>query len=489
MKLIQFIISIFLFFSFLSCEKQLEIKPFSNLSVDNFYNSVSDFEQSINGAYSSLKNYPLWLLRLSETRSDNLYAVLDGVRDFEPINHFKPSISSLGFIKSVWSEIYTGIMRTNTTLEQLENGVITDNDLKSRMEGELKFLRGLYHFTLLRFFGGVPLINSTLTAEQALEMRRSAVPEVYESVIADLEDAISLLPESSSQTGKATKDAAKGILASVYLTRSGPKHEIEGPGQESNDYDKVIELVNQIIPRAWVTNYADIFSYTNENNTDILFDVQLTDQIGMGSSYPGDLLGEGYFRSIGAANLSGKPQNVQVSNDLFNSYDPSDVRRDFVIRQGYTDNGNFVNVKIMVKFVDETKVPVNTDWGINFPVLRYTDVLMMKAEAILKGGSPGAQNDVDVIVNQVRSRAGLGPLTNVTFEQLMDERRKEFAGEGLRWFDLVRTPDIISTMNTWISAEDVFGLIDDMIANYIIYPLPANEIDVKNGLYEQNPGY
>ncbi|MEP7258561.1 MAG: RagB/SusD family nutrient uptake outer membrane protein [Flavitalea sp.] len=489
MKIITLIISSFLVFSFLSCEKQLEIKPISSLSVDNFYNSVSDFEQSINGAYSSLKNYPLWLLRLSETRSDNLYAVMDGARDFEPINHFKSSISSLGFIKSVWSDIYTGIMRTNTTLEQLDNGVITDNAMKDRMEGELKFLRGLYHFTLLKFFGGVPVITTTLDAQQALDVPRSSVSEVYEAVISDFETAISLLPENAALTGKATKDAARGLLADVYLTRSGPKHGIEGAGQETNEYNKVIELVNQITARTWVADYASVFSYTNENNPDILFDVQLVNQIGLGNSYPGDLLSEGYFRSIAAANLSGKPQNVQVSNDLFNSYDPSDVRRNFIIQEGYTESGNFVDIRIMVKFVDAAKVPVNADWGINFPVMRYTDVLMMKAEAIIKGGTPGTQNDADEIVNQVRARAGLDPLVSVTFEQLMEERRKEFAGEGLRWFDLARTPDIVEKMNTWIAAEDVFGLIDEVIPNYIIYPIPANEIDVKKGLYTQNPGY
>lgn len=489
MKTINIFIPSLLALVFLSCEKQLEIKPISSLSVDNFYNSASDFEQSVNGVYSSLKNYPLWLLRLSETRSDNIYAVMDGARDFEPINHFKSSLSSVGFIKSVWGEIYTGLMRANTTLDQLDNGVVTDNAIKNRMEGELKFLRGLYHFTLLRFFGRVPVISKAVSAEQALAIPRSPVADVYAIVIEDLEQAISLLPDLPSQTGKATKDAARALLANVYLTRSGPKHGIDGAGQESNDYNKVIELVNQITPRAWVANYADIFSYTNENNADILFDVQLVNQLGLGSSYPGDLLGEGYFRSLSAANLSGKPQNVEASKDLFNSFDPGDLRRGFTIQHGYIDNGNFVDVRIMVKFVDPTRIPVNSNWGINFPVIRYTDALLMKAEAIIKGGTPGLQSDADDIINRVRARAGLDPLTGATFGQLMEERRKEFAGEGLRWFDLARTPDIVEKMNAWIAAEDNFGLIDDVIPNYIIYPLPSSEIDVKKGLYDQNPGY
>jgi hypothetical protein len=114
---------------------------------------------------------------------------------------------------------------------------------------------------------------------------------------------------------------------------------------------------------------------------------------------------------------------------------------------------------------------------------------MMKAEAILKGGTPGSQADVDIIVNRVRARAGISPLTNVTFEQLMDERRKEFIGEGIRWFDLIRMPDIVTRMNNWRAVDDVYKSIAQMKNDFIIYPVPSTEIDVKNGLYEQNPGY
>lgn len=113
----------------------------------------------------------------------------------------------------------------------------------------------------------------------------------------------------------------------------------------------------------------------------------------------------------------------------------------------------------------------------------------MKAEAILKGGSPGNQIDVDNIVNKVRKRAGIGPLNNVTFEQLMDERRREFMGEGLRWFDILRTPDVVERMNNWRLAEDIYNTISPIKSDFLIYPIPATEIDVKEGLYDQNPGY
>ncbi|MCB0585782.1 MAG: RagB/SusD family nutrient uptake outer membrane protein, partial [Phaeodactylibacter sp.] len=95
----------------------------------------------------------------------------------------------------------------------------------------------------------------------------------------------------------------------------------------------------------------------------------------------------------------------------------------------------------------------------------------------------------DDIVNAVRDRAGLGPVSNVTLDMLLEERRKEFAGENLRWDDLVRTGKVIDVMNAWIAEEDSSGKINQVINEFIIYPIPQDQMDVKEGLYEQNPGY
>ena len=200
------------------------------------------------------------------------------------------------------------------------------------------------------------------------------------------------------------------------------------------------------------------------------------------------LVPEGYFNLSGLPNQGGiyiRP----VSNTLLNSYEPGDVRKTFSIQPGYTYNGTTETRSFVKKYVDVTKYGKNTgDWPINFITLRYTDVLMMKAECILKG-APGTQADVDAIVTQVRQRAGLGPKSNVTLPQLMDERQKEFIGEGLRWHDLVRSGLVETVMPAWIAADDVQHQIQPFKKEYIIYPLPQSELDVKQGLYAQNPGY
>ncbi len=115
---------------------------------------------------------------------------------------------------------------------------------------------------------------------------------------------------------------------------------------------------------------------------------------------------------------------------------------------------------------------------------------MLKAECVLRGAAGSAATDVDGVVNQVRARAGLTPVANVTLDQLLDERRREFAGEGSRWFDLQRSGNLLTIMNAWIAVDDAaLHKVKQVTANYIIYPVPQSQQDAAPGLYGQNTGY
>jgi hypothetical protein len=130
------------------------------------------------------------------------------------------------------------------------------------------------------------------------------------------------------------------------------------------------------------------------------------------------------------------------------------------------------------------------DWSVNYMVLRYTDVLMLKAECVLHGAPGTPATDVDGVVNKVRARGGLvTPKTNITLPQLMDERRREFAAEGSRWHDLVRSGLVETVMTSWIAADDVQHKISPFQKEYIIYPVPQSEMDVNQPLFQQNTGY
>jgi hypothetical protein len=292
------------------------------------------------------------------------------------------------------------------------------------------------------------------------------------------------------------------------LTRSGPTYGIEGPGLGTNDYAAALKEFNDIIGSGQYqllttvptgsTAYANIFSYTNENNKEVLFDVQyISGGLGLGASYPSILLTNNYFQSIGAGTGFGTGDELRpVSDNLLASFAATDQRKAQAIQVGYTTTVTPIAVEtrpVIKKYVNGAlKGTSRTDWPINFIVLRYTDILLMKAEAILKGGG-GSQQDVDKIVNDVRARAGLtGTMTNVTYAQLFEERRREFVGEGLRWHDLVRSGMAVTTMNAWIQAEDQTKskrMRYPLTAQDVLYPVPQAELAASGYLYKQNDGY
>lgn len=481
-----------------SCKKQLNQIPISASTTATFYTAPNDFLQGVSAIYNQLRAYPDRLLNLSETRSDNLYAVSDGgVRDWEGVNSFHKTLASNPYISEAWSANYNGIYRANVLLDKLQqNGsVISDATLRTRLEAEARFLRAFYYFDLVRWFGKVPLVTQPVTAEGALNIPRNTVSEVYDLIISDLQFAGTNLPMSYTTTdiGRATRYAAKGILALVYMTRSGPTYNIEGPGLGLSEWDKALALLNEIIASgkySFLASYPSIFSYTNENNAEVIFDVQYATGVSpvMGGTHPWVLVPDTWFQSQGKA-IQGGLTIRPVSNNLLNSYEAADTRKAFTIQTGYVYNGVAEPRSFFKKYVDLTKVPSNrVDWPINFIVMRYTGVLMLKAECILHG-APGTQAEVDAIVNQVRARASLGPISNVTLPRLMEERRKEFAAEGTRWHDLVRSGLVETVMNAWIPVEDVQHQMQPFKKEYIIYPIPQSELDVKPGLYTQNAGY
>jgi len=173
---------------------------------------------------------------------------------------------------------------------------------------------------------------------------------------------------------------------------------------------------------------------------------------------------------LGKAVIGGS--EVPISTDLRTSYTAADVRKKLTMHGPFIYNKTILDtMSFFQKYLDTTAFPATQallgDWPINFIVSRYTDVLMLKAECILMNGATGTQTTVDTIVNNVRKRAGLAPLTmpaNVTLPQLMAERRLEFAGEATRWNDLVRSGLVTSVMNAW-------KLRDDKRAHYILFKM------------------
>ncbi|MGJ5640543.1 RagB/SusD family nutrient uptake outer membrane protein [Formosa sp. S-31] len=485
-------------FGFTACESELDQAPLSNRNASNFYNNETDFEQAIVGVYNALNYHEISQFFLSEVRSDNIYiAGLAGVRDWIPVSNFSRTLITNPLIANAWNDPYVGILRANTVIEKLNENVVPDENVRNRMEGESKFLRAFFYFDLVRFFGGVPVIDKIITPTEALAISRSTPQEVYDLIVSDLEDAIALLPETPSEQGRPSSVVAKALLGKVFLTMSGPTYNISGPGLGVDNTSKALTLFNDVIRSGqygYVNDYASIFGSRSEDNADIVFSIQhINDGVGgnrgIGTTLPTDMYHEPWAR-VNMPFGGGVPSDglITPSNQILASFEDADVRDDFSILRNWVDaNGSTSNEAMITKFLDLADIPVDRfNWGINFPVIRYTDVLLMKAEILLKSGP---SQEVDNIVNSIRSRAGLQPLSNVDLDTLLSERQKEFFGEGLRFHDLVRTGKVIDVINDWEDIDDTANVMNPMEANFIIYPISQTQIEVNPGLYEQNPGY
>ncbi|MVN78697.1 RagB/SusD family nutrient uptake outer membrane protein [Hymenobacter sp. HMF4947] len=480
------------------CEKELIQTPISNGSVPDFYKTAADFDQAMTAVYSQLRGYPDREVILSELRSDNIYGISDiGSRDWDPINNFAASLLPINpYVADAWASDFSTIFRANTLLDQLAtNGGVTGS-LRTRYEGEAKFIRAFMYLDLVRKFGKVPVIDKALIPQDVAQIPRSEVTKVYDLIISDLQTAIANLPTTytAANVGRPTQYAAKGMLALVYLTRSGPTYGINGPGLASKEYDKALPLLNDVINSAKFSvlpSYPNVFSYTNEDNAEVVFDIQYIANGSIGGSFVNVVIPDAYYTLSGIPFAAGSVGIKPCSTDLItNAYATTDTRKAFTIQPGYTYAGITETRSFYKKYLNPTGRGVSrTDWPINYIVMRYADILMMKAECILNGAG-GTPADAAALLTPMRTRAAQPALTTLDVNSLLAERRREFAGENLRWYDLMRSGRVLDVMNAWVLTDDVNGKITRPITpNLLLYPVPQVELSSAPGLYDQNPGY
>ena len=508
MKRLTYIILLSSLAGITSCSKQLDQEPVSDIASTNLFLSANDFLLSTNGAYSKLKVIPTNLMWMAEMRSDNMNVATDGNRDFQGIKNFSPNLTTTGFIVSAWQNDFNGIYNANITLDAIaaKGAALLSDALATRYTAECRFLRAFYYFDLLKYYGRVPIVDKPLLTDDAAKAPRSSLDSVYKFIIDDFEYASANLPPTWAATdvGRATSLAAKGMLGLVYMTRSGPAY-VSGPGLNSNEWSKAQSYFDQVISSGkftFSTDYASIFSYTKENNGEVVFDIQYSTTTN-GADFPSQLVPDVYWAGLNFGTSYGNgygSASYNVSTNLLQSYRNSagagvtDKRDTFSIKHSYPTNSSTPTVldttrPFIKKYIDiSRKGKDRADWPINFIALRFTDVLMMKAECILHGG-PGTQTFVDSVVNLVRTRAGVPATTNVNMSYLMEERRREFLGEAVRWDDLVRENMFVTTMNAWRVSDALTGTIQQVIPEYSVYPVPQAEILAKPGLYDQNQGY
>lgn len=474
---------------FTGCEDFLDEKPQSQYSADTFYQGQSDFRFAIAAVYAQQQNIYNSLggiFRTAIVRSD------DAMRDPHlgycgNADKFIDDATS-SEIAGAWSGIYTAIYRANAIIEKIDGVEFTDPKMKDYIKGEALALRAWGYYTLGTLYGGVPLIDRNITAAETRTVKRSTQAETFAFAADDYLKAIDLLPEEwdDANKGRITKYAAKAGLARLYMFQS--------------NFTAAAPQLKDIINSGKykrAQNYVDCFSEEFNNGSERVWEIQFkSGGIGEGNILSNSFYPENY--ADGGKVLIGASARVMVSSDLVNAYEEGDLRKNVTIVNNLRVGASYLEEYYCKKWINYAVEPVDhNDYGVNLPVVRYTDVLLMYAECLNEAGFV-ADGEAFNIVNDIRSRAGLAPLgTSVNSQDafrtaLKKERRVEFAFEGLRWFDLVRWGDAMTVMNAFLKqAENQNGQYSINSTDRYIYAIPQQEMDNYNDIEVmwQNPGY
>ncbi|MFZ4454696.1 MAG: RagB/SusD family nutrient uptake outer membrane protein [Bacteroidales bacterium] len=466
---------------FTACESDLNVVPQDKLSKDDFLSNPKYAPEVVNSAYNQMLNFEMysfaWIGVTSITSDDADKGSSDGDAgsDKDKLDQlaFEPSLRSFN---DLWKQRYAGIYRCNEGIYYLSQ-VSLEESLKNRFIGELKFLRAMYYFDLVRMFGGVPVIADKIDfknealVNQVVYTRKTKA-ETYAQIEKDLTDAAAALPlsYSSADVGRATKGAAQGLLAKAYL--------------HQNKWSEAFAMAGNVIDShqySLLANYADVWREVGENGTESLFEIQAT-------------LGKGVQGYTDVQSGRGTPDHGWGFNtptvNLANAYEAGDKRREGTIMftgqvlwDGFqTPTTGWTNPRYNYKAYQsrtaETWDDNKSETAKNVRLLKYSDVLLIRAEAAFH-----LDNFTESLkmVNEIRKRAGLSDLASITLDQIYKERRLEMAMEHERWFDIVRTGQASKAMT---AVGQVF-----IVGKHELFPIPEEQITLSKGLLKQNPNY
>ncbi len=454
----RYIISTFFLAAMFSCAEDFtDLAPISQRNAGTFYQTGSDMEVAVNAIYNVLKSdgcydQSYWVMQ--ELRSDNTF--WDGTGLAEEISVFDKfiDIPTSNITEAAWNASYQGIARANIVLSRIDD-IDMDSGLRERLKGEALFLRSLFYYHLTVGFGNIPLVlTETATVAEGESHTQVPAATVYAQLISDLIEAEQKLPQgySGADLGRATRGAAGTLLGKIYLTtgdRSGAETALR----------RVMTYGYSLVP-----NYADLWGVANEHNSESIFEVEFEGGFGdQGNSFTNQ------FNGVLATSVTSGQRNIP-ERDLIDAYEVGDTRF-----AGSIDSVTATNTGWPTKY-GRTNSFSEDDAPNNWVVLRYADVLLMLAEAL---GESGEAYD---LINQVRTRAGLGAIDASTAgsfaEKLLQERRVELAFENHRWADLLR----------FGVAESVMSAQGKPVNGKLLFAIPQRELDL-NSNFAQNPGY
>lgn len=465
-----------------SCSDFLEENPENLVATSNYYTTEQDAIAAVNSIYAYLGSYDasrgstagiyhstFWITH--GLASDEMLNNQLGTPQYDQLARFSHNADNAALLE-IWQIHYKTIYLANIAIDRIPL-IDMDPALQDRFVNEAKFLRGLLYFNMVRMFGEIPLVVSE---DASLNPESAPVSAIYDQIIIDLTDAESLPVDGDIQQGRATKGAAKGILAKVYLRM----------GEFQLAADKAKEVIDSGQYDLW-DDFTEAFDISSRGGKEAVFSVGFGDGGGAISFWE---VGQFHVRLLptelsrevdGVSNTQGWQIAVP---DLYNSYGGIDERQEATFMTNFmASDGTTINLDMIYidKYWDREANPTADDSFNDFPVLRYSDILLTYAEAQARLDNFSEANDY---LNMVRERAGLDDVNTSTMEEFIDvllsERRKEFVAEGMRWFDLTRLGRLEEAVQ---EAKNI-----NVGSEYYLYPIPQRERDVNPNL-PQNPGF
>ncbi|HSI75974.1 MAG TPA: RagB/SusD family nutrient uptake outer membrane protein [Lunatimonas sp.] len=440
-KTLIYIVCMVLFLN--SCDV-INQEPLDSVSNAQLCVRPSDADAAIIGVYRQLADLGLNYVVFPELPTKNTLGTALN-RQFEQMNNLL-FLDDNPWYETLWNQHFLLLNRANVVIERVPEIPGLAEQKRNEVVAEARFLRAFAYFSLVRYFGQVPLITTPTTSPDipSLQVSRNSVAEIYSQIFEDLDFAKNNLPvafgSNLATKARATRDAAFALGTRIYLFR-------KEYAQAVNDADRVISSKGSELTIPYVSLYEN--KNSEESIMEINYDPQLQNAIAT-NFLPGTLGGNWV---------------IEVNPDILNAYEEGDARKEATF--GEASGRNYMKKYFRGNTRDD-----------NVILFRLAEVLLSKAEAMAELGYPNT--DAVDLLNEVRSRAGLDPIMPATLQDfrtaIYKERRLELSYEGHEWFDLVRTDRLASVM----------GITDP---NKSILPVPAGEILRNPNLAPQNPGY
>lgn len=514
----------------------LSVDPASSLPIDGYYNTKAHVDEALTAAYAPMAWYdqyngicPLFLI--ADAQGDDIYVGGGNTNDQTEMHlasQYK-STSLLNF-KGAWTTSYSGINRSNLVIKDVDEATVLSDAEKATYIAEAKTLKAFYYLQLWKFWGNVPYYEKNLESPYIAEQLSAS--EVYNKVIAMLEEVIksNALPmkETAARSGHATQAFAEMLFADYVMYQ-----------KDESRYQQALGYMEDIINSrkySLMSDYAGIWEQSGEWCDESIYEINYCAKgskrswgspDAAGGTVVPTLIGiDGLSYKASAAHLAENPSYApkqelnggwgfgDVSKEVYDLYEKDDIRRtggivnmadyaaDYKARTGdeVTYNGRYQNTGIfLLKYLgrhggnDGAVGEVDMGWDNNQRIYRYSETLLNAAELILRTGGDVAK--AQGYYNEVRNRAHASART-VSLDNLLEERRLEFVGEGKRYYDLIRfgkaaevlKPGGGKVLNKAKTAYDVLGIPERIqwTESKKYLPIPQDEIEAAKGTLKQN---